>query len=63
MVSVLNISSFGESSICTRMQFVGTSSETVLVFKFNLKTYEDTDIMHTNIIVIVLFEEYLVSGI
>lgn len=45
------------------MQFVGTSSETVLVFKFNLKTYEDTDIMHTNIIVIVLFEEYLVSGI
>lgn len=53
MVSVLNISSFGESSICTRMQFVGTSSETVLVFKFNLKTYKDTDIMHTNIIVIV----------
>lgn len=37
MVSVLNISCFGESSICTRMQFVGTSSETVFVFKFNLK--------------------------
>lgn len=51
------------------MQFVGTSSETAFVFKFNLKTYKDTDIMHTNIlyriynIVIVQFEEYLVSGI